>query len=114
MHMDLCRDQYLTTHTHTHVERAVRQAENDHDNQIKWAAKEDEELAEKALVEIHSTVEETIDDEKNELEMIQQQCNEDIGRIGVCVCVCGKSCNTINNLYNIYSLTIRHGFGIDV
>ena len=69
--------------THTHAERAVKEAENDHKDQIQWADEEDRGMKEEILKEIQENVDETINDEKSELEMIRSQCNEDIKTIGV-------------------------------
>lgn len=74
----------IFAHWHTLLENAVDNAEEDYKEQETWTTNEDKELTENALGEIHSTVKETIDDERSELKMMKDRCNLDVEAIGMC------------------------------
>ena len=61
---------------------AVREAESDLSAQQQRTKTEETQMAKNRLVEVHATVREMIKDETSELEMIKQQCSNDLQKIG--------------------------------
>ena len=57
-------------------------AESDLSSQQERTKTENDKIAKDQLMEAHSTVKEMIKDESSELEMIKQQCGNDLQTIG--------------------------------